>query len=128
MSQGAEHDKLKRDILITLGCRPDVLVENSPTGKFRHIYRKEVIAIGASGRPDITGTRKLPIVTGNGVQYTGQSFAVEVKTGSAKLSTQQKRWRDRFESLGGLYVLARSVEDVQDAFQLEDQHGRETED
>jgi hypothetical protein len=115
-SNQAAHDALKRDILIWLGQWPDILVENNPTGRFQHLYRKAVITVGAPGRPDVTGVWSVPIDTSPSARYVGLAFAVEAKTGQGQLGKLQRRWRDRFEALGGHYVLARSVEDVIEAF------------
>ena len=114
--QQAAHDRLKNDILIALGQRPDILIENNPTGVFRSFYRQAKIRVGVPGRPDITGTWSVPIDKSPSARYVGLAFAIEVKTGSGRLGPQQRRWRDRFEALGGHYVLARSVEDAVNAF------------
>jgi hypothetical protein len=115
-SNQAAHDALKNNILVWLGQWPDILVENNPTGRFQHLYRKAVITVGAPGRPDITGVWSVPIDTSLGKRYFALAFAVEVKTGDGRLGPKQRRWRQRFEDLGGHYVLARSLDDVKDAF------------
>jgi hypothetical protein len=44
----------------------------------------------------------------------GRYIAVEVKTGTATLSPRQQAERERIEASGGIYVLAHSVDDVED--------------
>lgn len=45
----------------------------------------------------------------------GIMIAVEVKTGSARLTLQQEQQRDGLEHAGAIYILAHSVEDVEQA-------------
>ena len=103
-----EHSRLKEKILLDLGGRANVLVENSPNGKWRSLYGNRVVTIGYPGAPDIRG---MVSFSDSGL-ILAISLAVEVKTGSGRLRKNQRRWRDRFISLGGLYILARRVEDV----------------
>lgn len=42
----------------------------------------------------------------------GRFVAIEVKTKTGRQSVSQKQWQVNFERGGGLYILARSVEDV----------------
>jgi len=53
------------------------------------------------GLPDIHGCIK------------GRAVYVEVKTGTGKLSPEQLRERARIEQAGGIYIEARSVDDVE---------------
>jgi hypothetical protein len=110
-----EHDRLKADILCYLGARSDVLVENTPTGRYIQ-PNGGWITIGAPGRPDIRGVWRILIARSPTTRYAGLAFAVEVKTGGGDLEAHQRRWRNRFQDLGGLYVLARSLDDVQSVF------------
>ncbi len=43
---------------------------------------------------------------------TGRFLAIEVKRRGGRLSPKQRRFQERVEAAGGLYVLAMSVEDV----------------
>ena len=60
------------------------------------------LPFGLPGSSDIVGM--LP--------HGGRFLAVECKTGNARLGEQQKRFRDRIVKQGGLHVVARSPEDV----------------
>jgi hypothetical protein len=42
----------------------------------------------------------------------GRTIAIEVKTGTGRLSPQQKNFRDMILAFGGFYVEARCLEDV----------------
>ena len=44
----------------------------------------------------------------------GQSVWVEVKTARGRLSVWQERFRDDVERNGGVYLVARGIEDVED--------------
>ncbi len=46
----------------------------------------------------------------------GRMIGIEVKTKIGKQSLEQIAWQDRIEKAGGLYLLARSVNDVEDFF------------
>lgn len=43
-----------------------------------------------------------------GVLQGGRAFQIEVKTGGATLEAHQRAWRERMETLGVLYVIARA--------------------
>jgi hypothetical protein len=50
---------------------------------------------------------------------TGRALAVEVKTGTGKLSTAQRNYGLAVERAGGIFVCARSVDDVADRLRQE---------
>ena len=60
------------------------------------------------GFPDIFGF--IPATT------RGETFYIEVKKDSGRMSPEQKMWRERLERHGALYIEARSVDDVAQAF------------
>lgn len=60
------------------------------------------IRFGAIGSPDIFAV--LP--------PAGQLVGIEVKDTTGRLSPDQKRFGERLERAGGLYVVARSLDDV----------------
>jgi hypothetical protein len=60
-----------------------------------------VTRYGTPGAPDIMG-----IIKG------GQFLGIEVKSLTGQQSEEQKAWQRMIESLGGIYILARKVEDV----------------
>lgn len=60
------------------------------------------VRFGAAGSPDIVVV--LP--------PHGQLLGIEVKDGRGSLSATQKAFRDALEAVGGLYLVARSLDDV----------------
>lgn len=50
----------------------------------------------------------------------GRALMVEVKTGAAVLTPEQRQVKAEWESAGGLYVEAHSVEELEDALILAD--------
>lgn len=70
---------------------------------------------------DLRGVFHFPILQGLGAAKgipdriavkDGRFFAIEVKAKNGRLSTYQKLFRDRLEHAGGVYIEARSVDDV----------------
>lgn len=100
-------------MLINLGGRENVMVWNAPTGLFEVNGRK--VNVGPKGRADIQGIIRLAVSPQNRLR-AGLAFAVEIKTGSGKLKPEQKRWRDRFVELGGLYLVVRDIATVDQVF------------
>ena len=108
--QHAAHSALVNEILLYLGGREDMLVKRVLVGKFRRIKGDPTVySIGTPGEPDIQGTYAAWRL---GKGAFGHSFAIECKTGKGALSKAQQRWRSRFESVGGFYILARDIADI----------------
>lgn len=59
---------------------------------------------GTPGAPDILGT------------YLGWSIGIEVKAKGNYQNANQKAWQAGHEAAGGIYLVARSVEDVKQKF------------
>lgn len=76
------------------------------SGAFVSEYKgkRSFVKFGASGSPDI-------VVVKDGI-YIG----IEVKDTRGRLSESQVDFRDRLEKAGGLYLIARSLEDVIEFF------------
>ena len=66
-----------------------------------------VIQSAPEGTPDLLG-----------VISPGRAFAIEVKTDKGKQRLAQVAWQSAWEKRGGIYVLARSVEDVYKALDI----------
>lgn len=102
MNRNAAHSKLVNEILLALSA-DGVLCWDNPTGvAFRC---RAVISYGLPGSPDILAI----------VGPFGRFLGVEVKSGKGCLSRAQKRFRDAAIARGGVYIVARSVQDVLDA-------------
>jgi len=98
-----EHQQLVDDLLFALGSRPDVRIWIRPVG---FDYGKN-IRYGVPGETDLDGI----------VGPYGRRLAIEVKTGAAELSPKQKLWKAMILKFGGIYIEARSVEQVMEDFE-----------
>lgn len=99
------HTNLVNEILVSLSTA-GALVINNKTGA---LYDRQgrLVSFGQPGSPDI-----IAIVPPN-----GRFLGVEVKTGQGRPSPVQKRWRAAVLERGGVYVVARCVEDAMLALQ-----------
>jgi len=93
---------LQAAILHEFGSRPDirlwranVLVARTKDGR--------VVKAGVKGQADLSGIRA-----------GGQRIEIEVKSPSGRQSQEQKRWQAMILRFGGIYVTARSLEDVRE--------------
>jgi len=82
-------------------ARTDVFAWRQNTGVSRRHIR-----FGRNGAADITG-----ILRG------GRRLEIETKTATGKQSDAQVEFQAEIERMGGLYILARSVEDVATALE-----------
>ena len=83
---------------------------NSGAFASEHKGRKRFVRFGTPGAPDIMGI--LPPADG------GRFLGIECKVGKNKQTPAQHAWAFQCERSGGLYVLARSVDDVHDALKV----------
>lgn len=91
------------------GC----LVWRQQVGTFRPVHGGAPVRIGLTGMSDI-GAIVPKIVTPEMVGRTiGVVAQVEVKTATGRESEAQATWGRVVRNKGGIYVLARSPEDVQ---------------
>lgn len=97
----AEHSRLVYDVLRAWGSRHELRIWQSNTGAGYPPGRRRLVYFGHVGTPDILG-----ILRG------GRWLGIECKTGGAVLNTDQRVFRKMVEGLGGLFIVARSVEDV----------------
>jgi hypothetical protein len=93
---------IQQEIRLALGQRQDIMMFRINVGKFRPLDGgARVIQSAPEGTPDLLG-----VIT------PGRAFAIEVKTEKGKQRLAQAAWQSAWELRGGLYILARSVEDV----------------
>lgn len=90
---------LVQSILIEFGSRPTLRLWRVNTGAA--LGRAGFVRFGLPGMADISG-----------IMQGGRRIEIEAKTATGRQSPEQKRWQAMIEKFGGLYVLARSVEDV----------------
>lgn len=93
--------EIQREILATFGARPDLRLWRANTGKAMNPSGR-MVQFGVPGQPDLMGLR-LP---------HGQLIGIEVKSATGKQRPDQKAFQTMMERFGGLYILARSVDDV----------------
>jgi hypothetical protein len=89
-------------IRLALGQRDDVMLIRINVGKFRPLHgpQDRVIQSAPKGTPDLLGV------------WNGCALAIEVKVAKGRQSHEQKMFQRAWEARGGLYILARSVDDV----------------
>jgi len=68
-------------------------------------FMKFAIKIGLKGMSDLFGI----VQDKNGI---GRFLAIEIKTGNATQTKEQKFYMKMIESLGGIYIVGRSIEQV----------------
>lgn len=98
---------IQNDILRTFGTRKDMRLWRANVGAstFQGPYGNQRVTFGVPGQADLSG---ILLVDGVGVR-----LEVEVKSAIGRQSDVQKNFQSMIEKFGGLYILARSVEDVQ---------------
>jgi hypothetical protein len=91
-------------IIRALGANKKIRLWPQNTGTaFRN---KRIIKYGLIGSADISG-----------IIFPGFRLEIEVKTGNAVQSPQQKNFQKMIEDLGGIYILAHSVSEANDKLQ-----------
>ena len=93
---------IQQEIRLALGQRQDIMMFRINVGKFRPLDGgARVIQSAPEGTPDLLG-----VIT------PGRAFAIEVKTEKGKQRLAQAAWQSGWVKRGGIYNLARSVEDA----------------
>lgn len=93
----SEHD-IQSLILIYVTSLPNTFAFRMNTGKARMGGR--FVTFGIPGQPDIFAI------------IQGRFVGIEIKSAAGRQSKDQKNWQRNCERAGGIYILARSVEDV----------------
>lgn len=92
---------IQNRILLEIGSIPWLRVWRNNTGALLD-HNNKLVKFGLQGSADIIGLMK----------PHGRFLAIEVKTEKGRQSESQKRFQRMIEDMGGLYILARSPEDV----------------
>jgi hypothetical protein len=105
MAKKPSKGRLERDvqagILAYLETRADLFFWRQNTGAVR--FEKAFVKFGTPGAPDIQGI----------LAPTGRLTGIECKREiGGRLSVFQERWAENCRRHGGLYIVARSVDDV----------------
>jgi len=134
-----DESTLLAKIRLAIGSRDDVRILRINTGVFRGITNsKSVVRSAPNGTPDLIccwrrETRASREFNPSGQAFTphtknyqlvyGQFLAIETKSKDGRLSEDQKNFKASFEEVGGIYVVARSVDDVLTALQADPSDG-----
>lgn len=102
MNNSKAHQELQGKIMLAVGSLSYIRVWERRVGLATPIGTDRKVYYGVKGEADIQGI----------IYPGGRALAIEVKTGNAVLSEDQRTWRAMFIKFGGLYIEARSVEDV----------------
>lgn len=97
--------QLQREILLTVGSRPDVRIWRANAGRALVPTADgglRPIQVNLPGCPDLIGF----------LAPFGRFLGIEVKAPGGRLRPAQEAFRDALTRSGGLYIVARSVEDV----------------
>lgn len=95
------HDALVNQILLAIGAHPRVRVWRIEAKQARTPYGTPFMAV-PEGTPDIEGV----------ISPSGRLLAIEVKTGRAVASEQQRRRLTMYRAFGAVAGIARSVDSV----------------
>jgi len=122
---GAEH-RLQQQILAAIGSRPGVLVWRQNVGKAPSAWQVLPMALARWLRSSMGELPVGPVYISSGrlVSYGttgmadimcvvgGRLVAIEVKAPKGRQSLAQVAWQRALEAAGGVYVVARSVDDA----------------
>lgn len=96
---GAQENKVQNAIIRTFGTRRDMRIWRNNVGSVR--FKGRVVKFGVPGQADISG-----ILPG------GIRLEIECKSAVGRQEKDQRNFQRMIERFGGIYVLARSVDDV----------------
>lgn len=106
MNRYSEHQKLVNRALLAMGTMEWCRVWPNATGAARAFNDpSRVISFGLKGSSDIVG-----ILMGQG--GLGAFLAVEVKSGRAVQTREQKNFQKMVETFGGVYIIFRGDKDA----------------
>jgi hypothetical protein len=94
--------QLVYDILAAWGAHPRLRIARINTGKAFPPGSKRLVTFGVPGTPDICGM----------VAPDGRFLGIECKSATDKQRKAQLAFERMVKAFGGIYILARSVDDV----------------
>jgi len=101
MSDARAHRNLKNEVRLALGRREDVVMWNNESGVAR--YGPSVVRYGVGkGGSDLIGI----------IKGSGRFLAIEIKTGNARLTKEQKLFQQLVRAFGGVAETVRTVDDA----------------
>ena len=87
-------------VLVAVTSLPGAMLWRQNTGTFLTMDGRRVVKVSADGVGDIMGA------------YRGHAVAIETKTRTGKLRKTQERFRENWLKAGGVYIVARGVDDA----------------
>lgn len=101
MDNSGKHETLVNKILLRYGATPYLRIWKNNTGAVKAGTR--FVKFGLKGSGDILG-----------ITCGGKFIAIEVKTGTGRQSPEQKAFQSMVEKFGGIYILARDENALDD--------------
>lgn len=101
LASGLCEADIQQAILIEFGSRPGLRIWRSNAGAAR-TRTGALVRFGVPGQADLSGI----------IAPHGRRLEIEVKSATGRQSDQQRKFQEMIESMGGIYILARSLEDV----------------
>jgi len=105
---------LQQQIRLALGMRDDIMMFRINVGTFLPMSGpKRAIKSAPDGTPDLLGVirREFAMIDVPPIGI-GQAFGIEVKSQKGRQREAQRAFQVAWEKRGGIYILARSLEDV----------------
>lgn len=123
-----DESKLLAQIRLAIGCRLDCTFKRLNTGVFKTMDLKRTVRSAPTGTADLEGTQRRQVraittrnpggfnpVTQEYDLVYGQTIIIETKVPKGGTQSQaQKNYQAAVESVGAIYILARSLQDVLD--------------
>ena len=101
MSDARAHRNLKNEVRLALGRREDVVMWNNESGVARYGAQTVRYGVGKGGS-DLIGV----------IKPSGRFIALEVKTGKARLTKEQKLFLALVRKFGGHAAVVGNVDDA----------------
>lgn len=98
--------KLQNAILLRFATRPDMRLWRANTGHGISMDGKRHLSFGIPGQADLSG-----------ILRDGRRLEIECKSPNGQQSEEQRNFAAMIRQFNGVYILARSVEDVERGLQ-----------
>lgn len=111
MTRTSPERPVLQSVLLDVGGHPDVRLWRQNSGSAVSVDGLRAIALAPPGASDLVGLASIPCHCDCGRRY-GVHLAVETKSARGRQRDAQIDFQRAIEFRGGIYVLARSSEDV----------------
>lgn len=111
--------QIQQEIMLEVSKSPHNLIVRRNVGLFKTMDGLRTVKIGQNGEADVQGIIGNQSCPRCGEKIHPMPFAVEVKDETNTQDADQIKWQKNvWERRGGIYVLARSVEDAMKGLKL----------